>query len=67
MKSVFTLSILSSLIFLKNKLFQNSFRNTIRISNSLDTITGLNSLDPNQDRCSVGPDEAKLFAKVISR
>ena len=40
--------LLSSADFLQNELFsKNSFRNTIRVSNSLDT---------DQDRRSVGPD-----------
>ena len=45
--------------FFKSKTFKNIFGNTIRVSNSLD---------PDQDQRSVGPDLGpKLFAKVISR
>ena len=39
--------LLSSADFFKITFFKNSFSNTIRVSNSLD---------PNQDRQSVGPD-----------
>ena len=39
--------LLSSADFLQNELFQKEFRNTISVSNSLD---------PDQDRHSVGPD-----------
>ena len=47
------------LTFFKINFFKKSIRNTIRMSKGLD---------PDQDRCSDGPDlGSNLFAEVISR
>ena len=49
----------SAFFLLKSTFFQNFFRNTIKVSNSVD---------PDQARHYVGPDQVNtLFVKIISR